>query len=76
MNSSQTTTGKIKIIQSNLLHCKLANGTLCRKFLKKELNIALLQEPYLYKNKLVGWNKVNQQFLCKTENVHIFKERQ
>lgn len=54
--SSQATNG-LKIVQSNLQHCRLANATLQQFFSKKNLEIALIQEPYLHNKRIVGLAK-------------------
>lgn len=51
-------TGGLKIIQANLLHCKLANSTICNRFRKRNLDFALIQEPYVNKKRFINWNKL------------------
>ena len=46
------------IVQINLQHCKAASAELSRKFAQDNLEIALIQEPYIYNNKVVGLNSV------------------
>lgn len=48
----------LKVIQANILHCKLASSTLCRRFRRKNLDFALIQEPYVNKKRFVEWNKL------------------
>lgn len=44
----------IKFIQINLHHAKAATGILCRRFIKENLNVALIQEPWAHKNQVLG----------------------
>lgn len=57
MRVNRVSMGEIKVIQGNLLHCKLANSTLSCKFRKKDISVALIQEPYIHKKRLVSWNQ-------------------
>lgn len=56
MRADRVNMGRIKVIQGNLLHCKLANSTLSCKFDKKDIGVALIQEPYVNKKRLVSWS--------------------
>ena len=46
----------IKFLQINLHHAKGSSGLLCRRFINEGLNIALIQEPWVNKNKIRGLN--------------------
>src|SRR5687768_581743 len=50
--------GGIKVIQNNLLHCKLANSTLCHYFNKNNFDFALIQEPYVKNKRFINWNRL------------------
>lgn len=58
MTTVTTSNGVLKIIQGNILHCKLANSTLCHSFMKKNLDFAMIQEPYVNKKRFIQWNKL------------------
>ena len=44
----------IKFIQINLHHAKASSSILSKTFIKSKLDIALLQEPWAYNNKVLG----------------------
>ena len=44
----------IKFIQVNLHHAKGASGILCRRFTEENFNVAIVQEPWVNKNKVLG----------------------
>lgn len=45
---------KIKLIQINLHHAKAASALLCRRFIKNNFKIALIQEPWINQNTIRG----------------------
>lgn len=47
----------INNVQINLKHCKAATYNLDQLIIQRDIDIAYLQEPYLYKNKLSGISK-------------------
>ncbi|XP_073836127.1 uncharacterized protein [Musca autumnalis] len=49
----------LRIMQINLHHCKAAAAELLLALKKSEVDIVLIQEPYLYKNKVAGLNDSN-----------------
>ena len=46
--------GSLPIIQVNLHHAKGASGVLSRRFTKENLGVALIQEPWVRENKVMG----------------------
>ncbi|XP_073824552.1 uncharacterized protein [Musca autumnalis] len=46
-------------MQINLHHCKAAAAELLLTLTKHQVDIALIQEPYLYKNRVAGLNDKN-----------------
>ncbi|XP_058977883.1 uncharacterized protein LOC131806741 [Musca domestica] len=44
----------LSIVQINLHHCKAAGAELLLSLSKLEVDIALVQEPYIFKNKVTG----------------------
>lgn len=44
----------LSIMKINLHHCKAAADDLLTSFAKAEFDVALVQEPYNYNNKVVG----------------------
>ena len=47
----------LKVAQANLQHKKSASYHFYRKLVRENYSVALIQEPYLYKGKLVGVNR-------------------
>lgn len=47
-------TGDLRFLQVNLQHSKAASATMCRRFDMEGIDIALLQEPWLFGNKVAG----------------------
>lgn len=45
---------KIKFLQVNLHHAKGASGILCRRFIRENLDVALIQEPWSNDNRILG----------------------
>lgn len=46
----------IKAIQGNLHHAKAASAILCKKFAEEDLDVALIQEPWIKLNTVMGLN--------------------
>ncbi|XP_073814340.1 uncharacterized protein [Musca autumnalis] len=49
----------LRIMQINLHHCKAAAAELLLSLTKSEVDIALVQEPYLFKNSVAGLSDGN-----------------
>ncbi|MEZ4720253.1 MAG: endonuclease/exonuclease/phosphatase family protein, partial [Flavobacteriales bacterium] len=49
----------LKFLQINLQHSKSATAALCRTISLYKYDIVLVQEPYVYKNKICGLNSCN-----------------
>lgn len=57
----------IKFVQVNLHHAKGASAVLCRRFKKEGLEVALIQEPWSNKRKILG---------VLTQNSNLFYDEQ
>lgn len=58
----------IRCIQVNLHHAKGASAVLCRRFTKERLNIALIQEPWINHNTVLGLSTKNSKMIyCNTQ---------
>jgi hypothetical protein len=44
----------MKFLQINLHHSKAATATLCQQLAERKVDIALIQEPWLYKGQIRG----------------------
>jgi hypothetical protein len=47
----------IKVVQINLLHSRAATALMCRKLLADNIDVALIQEPWLSGGKIRGLYK-------------------
>ena len=55
------------VIQINLHQSKLATAALCQKLLSKNLGVALIQEPWTVKGKVMGLNSTGRKIIYDTE---------
>ncbi|PNF41013.1 hypothetical protein B7P43_G08809 [Cryptotermes secundus] len=49
-----TYTHNIQFIQINLHHCKAATAILCRQLAEGKVEVALIQEPWIYRGQIRG----------------------
>ena len=54
--------GSLPVIQVNLHHAKGASGVLNRRFVKEKLGVALIQEPWICRGKVMG---LSNNKMCK-----------
>lgn len=54
---------EIRVLQINLQHAKASSATLCKRFQDEGIDVALLQEPYIYGNKVAGLSPMNGKVL-------------
>lgn len=71
MTTITSKTGSLKIIRSNLMHCKLANSTLCHYFDKKNFDFAIIQEPYVSNKRFIKWNRLKGMMFSDITSVAI-----
>ncbi|XP_073831218.1 uncharacterized protein isoform X2 [Musca autumnalis] len=57
----------LRILQINLHHCKAAAAELLLSLTNSEVDIVLVQEPYIYKNKVSGLNNANFEVFASSE---------
>ncbi|XP_073845781.1 uncharacterized protein [Musca autumnalis] len=58
---------RLRILQINLHHCKAAAAELLLSLTNSEVDIVLVQEPYIYKNKVSGLNNANFDIFAASE---------
>ncbi|XP_073811732.1 uncharacterized protein [Musca autumnalis] len=58
---------RLRILQINLHHCKAAAAELLLSLTTSEVDIVLVQEPYIYKNKVSGLSNANFDIFAATE---------
>lgn len=63
---ANTSQGKIRIMQGNLQHCKLAMQNVSEYFSEDKVDIALIQEPYVYKSRIRGLNRLRGTIFSNT----------
>jgi hypothetical protein len=56
----------VRVVQANLQHSCAATANLSRRFLAEGINVALIQEPWDVKNKIVGLGETGGKLIyCK-----------
>ncbi|XP_073847036.1 uncharacterized protein [Musca autumnalis] len=58
---------RLRILQINLHHCKAAAAELLLSLTTSEVEIVLVQEPYIYKNKVSGLSNANFDIFAASE---------
>ena len=53
----------LKFVQINLQHAKASTALLCAKLAKQHTPIALIQEPWIQKTKIAGFNTLKSHKL-------------
>src|ERR1700712_8006 len=53
----------LKLLQVNLQHSKAASASLCKNFIDQKIDIALIQEPYILFNRVVGLKSIREQII-------------
>lgn len=54
---------KLRVLQANLQHKKAATATLCRILMEGNIDVALIQEPWLYKGKVGGLGEARGELI-------------
>lgn len=60
----------VKIVQVNLHHCKAALAALQKYMLEKDIDFALIQEPWVFKGKIRGLNVSGDHELLTLDHEH------
>ena len=59
----------LKVLQINLQHSKAASAAFCRYLLKEDVDVALIQEPWIFKGRVAGLGECKGRLIyCDKEN--------